>query len=357
MKKSKKIIISILAVLVIVIAVALGVFQGELRTLLSVKERDDKGVYEINYAADYKLDELIEAGGASTEEQLVQYIIKTMLKGLPIDVPYEIPDLGCSTFIAETPDGGNIFGRNFDNQTTDLIVVKTAPKDGYKSVSVANLSFFGYNESYTPDKLLDRINTLASAYFPLDGVNEMGLAVGVLQLQAPVTAQDSGKPDVGTTLAIRAMLDKCATVREAVKLLETFDMYAAANGCYHFHIADSTGDSVVVSYVDNEMVVTEKKDGIIAATNFYLHDVPFEYDAQGMDRYEILTDTLTEKKAVLTAEEGRDLLREVRITGTDPDEKGRVYSTQWSSIYDLTNPTLYLYADQDYETAYTYEVD
>ena len=92
---------------------------------------------------------------------------------------------------------------------TDLAVVRTNPKDGYSSVSVVNLSFLGYNENYTPDKLLDRINTLATAYFPLDGVNEKGLAVGVLQLQAPVTAQDNGKPDLGTTVAIRAMLDTC----------------------------------------------------------------------------------------------------------------------------------------------------
>ncbi len=356
MKKSKKIIIAVLAVLLVVILAALGVFQGEARTLLSVKEKGDTGVYEVNYAADYKLDELLAQGGASTEEELVQYILKTMLKGLPINVPYEIPNLACSTFYAETPEKGYIFGRNLDNQTTDLAVVKTAPKDGYKSVSVVNLSFLGYNESYKPDKLLDRINTLACAYFPLDGVNEKGLAVGVLQLQAPVTAQDTDKPDVGTTLAIRAMLDTCSTVDEALDFLKSVDMYAAAKGCFHFQIADATGKSIVVSYVNNEIVVTEEKDGFIAATNFYLHDVPFEYEKQGLDRYEILKNTLTEKKSVLTAEEGMDLLNAARITGTDPDEKGRVYSTQWSAIYDLTNPTLNLCADMDYENVYVYEV-
>ena len=356
MKKSKKIILAVVIVIAAVILVALGVFQGEARTLLSVKERGETGIYEVNYAADYKLDELIEAGGASTEEQLVQYIIKTMLKGLPINVPYEIPNLACSTFYAETPEKGYIFGRNLDNQTTDLAVIRTAPKDGYKSVSVVNLSFLGYNESYTPDKLLDRINTLATAYFPLDGVNEKGLAVGVLQLQAPVTAQDTDKPDVGTTLAIRAMLDTCATVDEALEFLRSVDMYAAARGCYHFQLADATGKSIVVSYVDNEIVVTEEKDGFIAATNFYLHKVPFKYEKQGLDRYAILEKTLKEKKSVLTAEEGMSLLNAARITGTDPDEKGRVYSTQWSSIYDLTNPALNLCADMDYENVYVYEV-
>lgn len=356
MKKNKKVIIIVAAVLIVAIVAVAAVFQGEARTLLSVKEKDDKGIYEVNYAADYKLDELLESGGAATEEELVQYILKIMLKGLPIDVPYEIPNLACSTFVAKTDEGGYIMGRNLDNQETDLAVIRTSPKDGYKSVSVVNLSFLGYNENYTPDKLLDRINMLATAYFPLDGINEKGLAVGVLQLQAPVTAQDSDKPDVGTTVAIRAMLDKCATVEEALDFLRTVDMYAAARGCYHFQISDATGNSVVVSYVNNEMVVTEKKDGILAATNFYLHDVPFEYEKQGMDRYEILIDNLTESKGVLSAQEGMDLLNKAKITGTDPDEKGRVYSTQWSSIYDLTNPSLTLCADRDYDNAYVYEV-
>ena len=42
--------------------------------------------------------------------------------------------------------------------------------------------------------------------------------------------------------------------------------------------------------------------------------------------------------------------------GTPPDEEGRVYSTQWSSVYDLSNPTLYMCVDQKYETVYTYAV-
>ena len=53
--------------------------------------------------------------------------------------------------------------------------------------------------------------------------------------------------------------------------------------------------SVVVSYVNDEMVVTEKEGVFQAATNFYLHDVPFEYEKQGEDRYAILADTLTQK--------------------------------------------------------------
>lgn len=355
-KIAKRIVLVLLAVTVIAAGVLGGMFINEGKTLLGMKADVEKGVYEVNYTADYKLDELLEQGGAETEDQLVQYIIKTMLKGLPINVEYEVPRLACSTFIAENPAGGYIFGRNLDNQQTDLAVIKTSPKDAYSSVSVVNLSFLGYNETYKPLKLFDKINILAVPYFPLDGVNEKGLAVGVLQLQAPPTQQDNGKTDVDTTLAIRVLLDKAATVDEAVELLGSFDMHASANGCYHLQIADASGKSVVVSYVDGEMIVTEKEGNYQCATNFYLHDVPFEYEAQGMDRYEKLVERLTEKKGVLTPEEGMELLHYANIVSTEPDEEGRVYSTQWSSIYDLENPSLTICVDRNYDDPMTYAV-
>lgn len=189
-------------------------FFNEGVTLLTVKANDDAGMYEVNYTADYKLDELMASGGATTEDELAQYIIKVMLKGLPVNIEYEVPQLACSTFIAAQPDGGYIFGRNLDNQETDFAVVKTSPKIGYASVSVVNLSFLGYNEELKPVKLFDKINLLALPYFPLDGVNEKGLAIGVLQLQAPPTNQTSDKTDVDTTLAISRRKQRCGLLRQ-----------------------------------------------------------------------------------------------------------------------------------------------
>ena len=357
MKKGKKVVLTIVVILLVAIIAALAVFQGEARSLLGVKANTETGVYEVNYAADYKLNDLLNQGGVTNEDELVQYILKVMLKGLPIKVPYEVPQLACSTFIAKTPEEGYIFGRNLDNQQTDLAVVKTAPKDGYKSVSVVNLSFLGYTLESTPEKITNRINMLALPYFPLDGVNEKGLAVGVLQIFAPATNQETENVDVDTTLAIRVLLDKAATVDEAVELLKGMDMHASAKGCYHLQIADAQGNSAIVEYPNNEITVLKKDGSYQCATNFYISDVDFDYEPGGMDRYEGMVKELTKKDGILTAEEGMGLLNTVSIKGTDPDEEGRVYSTQWSSIYDLTNPALNICVDRDYENTYTYTVD
>ena len=356
MKQRKRHIVGkVLACLLILIVCAAVVMYGNLGlTLLTMKGNEETGVYEINYRENYKLQQLLDEGGVKTQDELARYLIRILLKGLPIKIEYDVPTLACSTFVAQTPDGEWLMGRNLDNQETDFAVVRTAPKDGYRSVSVVNLSFLGYDKDHTPAKLFDRIVAMGAPYFPLDGINEKGLAVGVLQLQAPATDQNTDKIDVDTTLAIRILLDKAATVDEAIALLRQYDMHASAGGCYHFQIADASGRSVVVEYIGNDMAVVEKDGKFLAATNFYLSDVPFEYEAQGLDRYAGMKKTLTENDCTLTANEGMQLLMKVALTGTAPDEKGRSYSTQWSSIYNLSAPSLTLCADRNPAQVYQY---
>ena len=220
----------ICCVLAIILCVGIVLFGRLGVTLLTVKSDEDLGIYYINYREDYKLQPLLDAGGVKTQDELARYLIRILLKGLPVKIDYDVPALACSTFFAKTPEGGFLLGRNLDNQETDLAVVKTAPKDGYRSVSVVNLSFLGYDKTHTPAKLKDRIVAMGAPYFPLDGVNEKGFAVGVLQLQAPPTDQNTDKVDVDTTLAIRVLLDMAATVEEAVALLRQYDMHASAGG-------------------------------------------------------------------------------------------------------------------------------
>ncbi len=348
-KKRRIAVLAVCCVLAAVLCAAAALFGRLGLTLVSIDCDETNGIYVIDYKEDYKLQQLLDEGGVKTQDELAKYLIRILLKGLPVNIDYDVPSLACSTFVAETPDGGRLFGRNLDNQETDLAVVKTAPKDGYRSVSVVNLSFLGYSRDHTPKKLKNRVVAMGAPYFPLDGVNEKGLAVGVLQLQAEATDQNTEKVDVDTTLAIRVLLDKAADVEEAVALLRQYDMHASAGGCYHFQIADAAGRSVVVEYIGNEMTVVEPQNGFLAATNFYLSDVPFDYEPQGMDRYDGMKDTLTEHGCVLTPEEAMALLQKVALTGTAPDAQGRSYSTQWSSVYDLTDPALTLCPDRNRE--------
>jgi len=117
----------------------------------------------------------------------------------------------------------------------------------------------------------ERIQTLAAIYVPLDGMNEKGLVVADLMAgDNEETHQKTDKPDLTTTTAIRLLLDRAANVDEAVELLKQYDMNSSIGAAHHFAVADATGKSVAVEYVDGEMLVTETN----IVTNHYLADCP-----------------------------------------------------------------------------------
>ena len=111
MKRKLKIIgISTIA-LILVLVIGVGrLFWGEIRTLVSFKELNEHPFYEMTYHADYNLDEFL-INGAATDDDLVSFVTKQVLKGVSFDVN---PDGACSTFVATNSEGENLFGRNFD---------------------------------------------------------------------------------------------------------------------------------------------------------------------------------------------------------------------------------------------------
>ena len=150
----------------------------------------------MEYKADYALDRFLKIG-ASTDTELIEFIVRQVLKGIPLK--FDLPNLGCSTFAAKLADGTPIFGRNFDMYDSPALLVTTRPKDGYASSSMVNLAYIGYNSENLPTSLVKGIMTLAAPYAPLDGVNEKGLAVGVLQIKTTPTNQQTDKVDITTT--------------------------------------------------------------------------------------------------------------------------------------------------------------
>ena len=170
---------SLLGLIILLLLAIAIMFGGEIASIASVYQVGDTDLFTMAYKGDYGLEAFLQEGAASDGE-LVTFISRQLLKGLPLT--FDLPDLGCSTFLAQTPQGEYIFGRNFDNYDTPVLLLTTKPKNGYASISVVNLAFIGYAKDRLPDKLLSRLLLMAAPYAPLDGVNEKGLAIGVLQI-------------------------------------------------------------------------------------------------------------------------------------------------------------------------------
>ena len=181
-------------------------------------------------------------------------------------------------------------------------------------------------------------------------MNEEGLAVSVNMIQdSDVISQDTGKPDLTTTTAIRLLLNQAADVEEALALLGQYDMHSSMGMMVHFALADRSGRSVVVEYVDNEMVVTDTP----VVTNFYLADDKKQGigTAQSHTRYEILMKRLEEDEA-MDMEQVRDALDSV-----SKDNFGEFESTEWSIVFNLNNGEACYYHRENYGNSYVFSVN
>lgn len=330
--------------------------KGSIKTLRTFRKLSGSPLYTMDYTADYQLDRLMKMG-AGSDTQFANNVCKILLNGLSVKVK---PEGACSTFVTETPDRHKLFARNFDYKSGMAMLIKAVPKKGYRSIALSNLGHIGFNEKHLPEKsIIGRFRTLAAVYSPLDGMNEKGFAVAVNTAVEQVTRQDTGKTPVMTTLAIRLLLDRAENVEEAIGILDSIDMRSSGKIGYHFQLADRSGDSAIVEYIDNKMVVIRKKQEDIdfCLTNFTLSTD--EKNGTGKERFEIMQDRLHEKGSVMTSKEAMELLNAAQMDGHKYYEPGHMYYdsiTQWSVVYDLSRCTAAVTIKSDFEKIYDFSI-
>lgn len=309
----------------------------------------ENGLSAIRFDGDYGFDSFLKQGGAASDSELIQFLTKELTGGnVSADTASNI--FGCSTISVKSPDDEMIFGRNFDWNTCNAMIVISKPKTGYKSISTANTDFIksGIGNSY--NKLPQKIKTIAAIYAPLDGMNEKGLCVSVNMIQdSEKTNQNTGKPGITTTTAIRLLLDEAETSDEAVELLRQYDFHTSMEMAIHFAIADANGKSIAVEYIGNEMQVIETP----VVTNFYLspgskYGIGTE---QSHERYDILADKLA-KQPEMTSDDVRDALDRV-----SKDNFNEFESTEWSIVYNQNTMEVRYYHRENYKNGYLFYID
>ena len=312
------------------------IFRNKIMSVLSVKHVNN-GLYYMEFAGGIDTDKLLETDIHSISE-MVDFIRKEEFCNLPFSIDED--SIGCAAFAAKTPEGDALMGRNFDYGETDTIIIHTAPKNGYASYALADLKVFGVgrrNGMISPDSVLGKAIMLAAPYGVVDGVNEAGLGAAILELTIGETHMNTDKHDLLMYNVIRVLLDKCATVDEALTLLSNQDIHTGIGVSYHVFIADKTGRSVVVEWLDDEMHVNE----LDAATNSVLTEGKY-YDNGADERLPAIKAGLAEHNGILTKDQAKDLLS---VAAQD-------HYTEWSCVYDLNDFSVDVYMDIDYTKAY-----
>ena len=339
-------ITSISAILLVCLSLSAGNPASALKTKQQAKTlesivRLDDNLYKVKYNADYKLPLALERGSRGNDE-LLRFVGTELLE--PTAIP-SAQGAGCSAFVCRTPDGDVLYCRNFDYDfkappVEMLCTISSKVSGANSSVSMAALNFIGYTAGQISDGKTDISKVVGAPYAPMDGMNSKGLAISVLQVSSFGAEQyDPSKPNASTSLMIRWILDRASTVDEALEMFSSVNFFAHGGkyrSNYHFFIADKTGRSVIVEYVQKTQGVPKEKvdepyvmyvqETPYAANNFFYPD--WDDPKAKHERDCVLKETLKAADGVL------DYTRAWSLIGRVTREH-----TRWSVVYNLTRGT------------------
>lgn len=177
--------------------------------------------------------------------------------------------------------------------------------------------------------------------FPSGGINEKGLVVEKLFLPNSVYPNIKDSPTISDLEWIQYQLDNFATVKEVIDQLDKLTIYPLES--LQYMIADSTGDAVIIDFLNGEIGIHHRtKNHIVLTTeslkdseNYYLMngDIKDNKLVSNFDRYVHLNSNL--KKANANDDFNPFELLNNIATNIEP------YKTQWSVVYNLDDLNLH----------------
>jgi hypothetical protein len=320
-KRALKILLLLLAVLIVALAALL---YAPIRTMASLEKVDDFPLYVMKYKGGYFFDLFAEEG---IEWGLYQKVYKAAN-----------PD-ACTSFTTHNPDGQSVFGRNFDWKHRSSLLLFTDPPGGYASVSMVDLYYLGL-EGMQEIPWSKRFVLLGAPYATIDGMNECGVAIAQNAVPRKNFPKDPNKPTLLNSQIVRLVLDHAKDVDEALDLIQQYNI-DFADVSVHFHVADVSGKSAIVEYVDGGISIVRGEKNWQVSTN-YLFSEPLQPDCW---RYNKASGSLAKEQGDITEGQAMSILQ-----GTSQE------STTWSVVYNLSTGGINLAMGKDYDQVHTFKL-
>ncbi|MCX7923007.1 MAG: linear amide C-N hydrolase [Clostridia bacterium] len=313
-------------ILIIILIVASTLYLNDFLTILSLEKVDDHPLYSLTYHGDYDFDYTVEEADSAYFKQNGGRIM-------------------CSSFLALNEKGEPIFARNLDFPKHPAAFLFTNPPGKNASVAMTDLLYIGYSENNPPEKSWSKgEGLLATPRVPVDGMNEFGVAVAVLSVPHAEPPNDPGKKTADEAALTRLMLDNAKNLDEAISIIKQHNI-GFTIGPTHFMIADSSGKSVVVEFLDNGIFITPNTKPWQVATNFIIHGAEAEmFNADA--RYNTANSMLRKANGRISEDEAMNILKQVAQS-----------NTQWSVVYNLKSGEVKVAMGQKYNQIKKFKLD
>ena len=290
-----------------------------------VTQIDDYPLFTINYTSDYQFNVYLETG-----------IIPFYSSNSSNSKNY------CCTCFSAFSEDNRLLCRNYDwSEPSTYFIVFTNPHNGYSSISTVDMYFFNYNHNESPASSGNQNALRTLPYYPFDGMNEMGLAIGMNAIDGAQSPYDDSKVTIGELQLIRLVLNYASSTEEAITLIQQYNI-RMEEPPIHYLIADSSGQSVIIEFVNGKMKIMNNSNPWQVTTNFIITGLDDPQKAPCW-RYRTAYETLNIKNGMLSESEAISLLQNVSVP-----------STRWSTVFNLKSRQFQIAMGGDYENLHQF---
>jgi hypothetical protein len=305
-------------------------------SLASVKQVGNLPFYTMTIAGDYGFS-LRPPPAAQSRRPQIQKVS-----------PWAPPPWGCTVFTAQTPAGERLLGRNFDWYDHPALLLFTDSPGGYASATMVDISYLGFDRPITDWQPAALEPLLRAPYLPFDGLNEAGLAVGMMAVPHAEGGDDPHKTTIDSLEVIRMLLDYAANLNDALNLLEQVNVDFGDGPAIHYLIADRAGNSAVVEFIDGRPQVVRSQTGWQVSTNFLFAEQRPKGASSSCWRYNTASQQLGQAGGILEPAQVMDLLQQVSQTGGS--------ATLWSVVYHQASGLIDVVISREYNQVHTFEL-
>ncbi len=305
------------------------VTDNECRTLRSLQQIDPYPFYTMTFFGSYGFENYLQTG---------QYQRSSGASDSKNDSAFH-----CTCFSVAN-ESGTYFGRNFDWYHRPSMLLFTDSPKGYASASMVDLYYADRNYSGDYESMTERLPLLRTPYLTFDGMNEKGVAIGIMAVPHAEPPYDPGKVTIHDLSVVRLVLDYASSSDEAVALIGKYNV--RFDGVYlHYMIADRSGKSVIVEFVNGQMKVTRNTHNYQVCTNFVIEEAKPDLSGRCW-RYDSAWVNLSTATNALSPALSMDLLQKVSQS-----------TTKWSLVYNLTSGGILACVGREYGNLYNFSLN
>ena len=141
---------------------------------------------------------------------------------------------------------------------------------------------------------------------------------------------------------IRLILDYAGSTSEAVSLIQQYNI-RMENPPIHYLIADSSGHSVIVEFVNGKMKVIPNTNPWQVTTNFVIAVTDLQHPPCW--RYQTAITTLEDNNGYLSENGAMNLLQSVSVSGT-----------RWSTVFNLKSRKIKIAMGRDFSNLHRFYI-